>query len=741
MRRWIDIAVPVLLLLGALLLRVPAVGVSDSPLLLELRNLVFDAYQRQLPRPIRGDWPVRIADIDEESLKRFGQWPWPRTLLARLVDRLVQAGAGVVALDVVLAEPDRMAPAGILSAWQERPEVEALRPLLERLPDPDRELAASIAKTPAVVAFVLTPEAGSRRPAEKWGEGTEIGGDPRAFVPRFAGAVPTLGVIEAAAGGNGSVNFLPDADSTIRRVGLFHGLDGRLYPSLAAETVRVAAGAPNYDIKSAGGSGEWSFGEQTGIVAVRIGEPVVPTDANGAVRLYDSGHRPQRFVPAWRILDGDFDPAAVAGRIVLIGGAAAALEDIKSTPIEPVIAGVEIHAQVIEQILGGQFLQRPDWIEGAELLYLAALGLILIFAIRAVGALWSLLFALAAVGAAIAVSWYGFSRFGLLIDPLYPCLTALLVYLSGSLIGYLRSERERRFVRSVMGRYLAPTWVDEIGRHPERLKLGGELRDLTVLFSDIRGFTRIAERLEPQELTKLLDRFLTPLTRIIQRTGTIDKYMGDCIMAFWNAPLDVPGHGREAVAAALEIRAELRRLNEELRMEADGEGREPIMLAAGIGLNSGRACVGNMGSEQRFDYSVIGDTVNVASRLEGLARVYGVDIVVGEDTARQAAGFALLELDRVRVKGRDAPLRIFTVLGDGSLAATHRFETLASDNAAMLSAYRNRDWIRARAALDACRQVDPALADFYDLYEQRIAGYERAPPPADWDGVFAATTK
>ncbi len=741
MRRWIDIAVPLLLLLGAVLLRVPAFGVSDSPLLLELRNLVFDAYQRQLPRAERGDLPVRIADIDEESLKRFGQWPWPRTLLARLVDRLADAGARVVVLDVVLAEPDRMAPAGILSSWRDRPEIEALRPLLETLPDPDSQLAASLARTRAVVSFVLSPVAGSRPPAVKWGEGTEAGADPRDFVRRFAGAVPTLPVIEAAARGNGSVNSLPDADSIVRRVGLFHGLNGRLYPSLVAETVRVAFEAPNYEIKSSGASGEWSFGERTGIVAVRIGEPIVPTDANGAVRLYDSGHQPRRFVPAWRVLEGAFDPDAVAGRIVLIGGTAAALEDLKSTPLEPVVAGVEIHAQVIEQILGGQFLRRPDWIEGAELLYLMVFGIILIFAIHSVGALWSLLFAIAAAAGAIAGSWHGFSRFGILIDPLYPCLTTLLVYLSGSLIGYLRSERERQFVRTVMGRYLAPAWVDELGRHPERLKLGGELRELTVLFSDIRGFTRIAERLEPQELTKLLNRFLTPLTRIIQRTGTIDKYMGDCIMAFWNAPLDVPGHGREAVAAALEMRAELRRLNGDLKMEADREGREPIILVTGIGLNSGRACVGNMGSEQRFDYSVIGDAVNIASRLEGLAPVYGVDIVVGEDTARQASGFALLELDLVRVKGRDRPLRIFTALGDDGVAASHGFETLAARNAAMLSAYRRRDWSGARAALRACRQIDSALADFYGMYEERIAVYERMPPPAEWDGVFAAPTK
>jgi adenylate cyclase len=742
MKRWLDVLIPGLLLFAAVLLRLPAFGVSDSPLLLELRNLVFDSYQRRLPRAYRDDLPVRIVDIDEESLRRLGQWPWPRTLLARLLDRLADAGAAVVTFDILFAEPDRLAPANLLSTWEDRPELADLRPLLSRLPDPDAELATSATRMKTVTAFALTREPGRRKPAEKWGGGSEAGPDPRQFVPQFAGAITTLPAIEAAAQGNGSVNFLPDPDSTVRRAPLFSGLGGKLYPSLAAEAVRLAYGAPSYDIKAAGASGEWSFGQQTGIVAVRIGQPIVPTDEEGAIRLYDSGHRPERFIPAWRLLAHDFDPDAVAGQIVLIGSSAEALKDIKATPLAPIVAGVEIHAQVIEQILGGQFLQRPDWIEGAELLYLTGLGLVLILAIRLVGALWSLLLALAAAGGAIATSWIGFARFGYLIDPLYPCLAALLVYLSGSLIGYLKSESEKRFVRGAMGRYLSPVWVAELSRHPERLALGGETRELTVLFSDIRGFTHIAERLDAHALTQLINRFLTPLTQVIQDSrGFIDKYMGDCIMAFWNAPLDVPDHPQKAARAALAMRAELRRLNDVLAAEAAREGRDPIVLGAGIGVNSGRACVGNMGSEQRFDYSAIGDTVNIASRLEGLSRAYGVDIVIGEATARQLAGLALLELDQVRVKGRAAPLRIYAVLGDEQAAAAGDFATLATHHVAMLSAYRRQDWATARLELSACRSSGASPAALYDVYERRIALYEGSPPPADWDGVFTATTK
>ncbi|MGH6929170.1 MAG: CHASE2 domain-containing protein, partial [Dongiaceae bacterium] len=492
MRRWFDIAIPALLLLGAVLLRIPALGVSDSAPMLELRNLVFDAYQRQWPRAYRTDLPVRIVDVDEESLRRFGQWPWPRTLFARIVDRLAEADAGVVAFDIVFAEPDRMAPTNFLSTWRDYLESERLRSEIEELPDPDILLSASMAKTRTVTAFVLTPEPGMRKPATKWGEGAILGDDPRAFVRNFAGALTTQPVIEAAAQGNGSVNYIPDSDSTVRRAGLFYGLDGELYPSLAAEAVRLASAAPSYDYQSSGASGILGFGEQTGIVAVRLGQPIVPTDADGAIRLYDSGHQPQRFIPAWQILDGSFDADAISGNIVLVGTSAAAVKDVKTTPLDPVMAGVEVHAQVIEQILSGEFLQRPDWIVGAELLYLIAFGAVLIFAIRYAGALWSLLIALGAAGVAIGVSATSFHQAGLLIDPLYPCLVALLLYVSGTYLGYRKTERQKRVVRNIMSRYLAPALVTQLERHPELLKLGGDLRELTVLFSDIRGFTRIA---------------------------------------------------------------------------------------------------------------------------------------------------------------------------------------------------------------------------------------------------------
>lgn len=735
LKRWLDLLVPGLLLLAAV-----AVTLPDFRLVEQLRNLVFDSFQRQAPRAYQPQ-PVRVIDIDEASLQRLGQWPWPRDLVARLVDRLGEMGAAAVALDIIFAEPDRFSPANLARLWQDRPELATLRSAIAQLPDSDAVLAESLARTPSVTAFSLSNSGRDLRPEVKAGFAT-AGDDPLQFVSRFAGAVTALPTLEAAATGNGAANYIAEADNVVRRAPLLMAFDDQLYPSLAAEALRVAQGASTYVIKSSGASQEESFGESTGIAKVRIGDAIVPTDAEGRLLLHDTGHVADRFIPAWRVLAADFSADEVAGMIVIVGSTAEALKDLRTTPLAPVMPGVEIHAMVIEQILAQDFLQRPDWIQGAETIGFALIGLALMVVMRFAGALWSLAAAVSMGAGIILGCWYAFTRLGYLIDPLLPCLVVLLVYLSGSLVAYLRSEHERRFIRNLFGRYLSPVLVEQMSRHPDQVRLGGEMRNLTLLFSDVRGFTRIAEQLEPQELTALMNRFLTPLTGIIQKSGGfIDKYMGDCIMAFWNAPLDVAGHGGKAVAASIEMRAALAHLNVVLQAEAAAHGRPPIVLAAGIGLNSGSACVGNMGSEQRMEYSVVGDMVNVASRLEGLSRAYGVDTVVGEDTAAQAPGFAFIELDQVRVKGRATPLRIFTVFGDEAVAASAGFRTLQEHHGALLAAYRRQDWGGARRALAACRPLAPSLEEFYDVYEQRIAAYEQSPPPADWDGVFTATTK
>jgi adenylate cyclase len=327
----------------------------------------------------------------------------------------------------------------------------------------------------------------------------------------------------------------------------------------------------------------------------------------------------------------------------------------------------------------------------------------------------------------------------MLFDPIYPSFAALAIYISGSLLGYLRTEGERRHVRRAFSQYLAPAIVEQLSRHPERLKLGGELRDLTVMFSDIRDFTKIAEKLDPQALTHLINAILTPLTAAIYAfKGTIDKYIGDCIMAFWNAPVDDQEHRRNSLRAALAMREALVAANQRLAAEAAKAGRPAIPVGVGIGINSGPCSVGNMGSDQRFAYSALGDTVNLASRLESLTRAYGVEIIVGEDAAEGIADMALLEIDRVRVKGRSEPLTIHTLLAASRDAA---FERLAEAQGRFLAAYRRQDWAAARTILAECRDLAPGLADLHALYENRMADYETEPADPAWDGVYVATSK
>ena len=444
------------------------------------------------------------------------------------------------------------------------------------------------------------------------------------------------------------------------------------------------------------------------------------------------------------MFEDDFDARQVRDHILFVGTSAAGLMDIRATPLSQSIPGVELHAQVIEQMLLQDFLERPDYADGLELVCLLVFGLILVLVLPRTGAAWGGLVTGIGIAAALGFSWYAFVELRLLFAPIYPSIIALFVYLSSSIISYLRTEAERQQVRSAFSRFMSPALVEQLAEDPSRLKLGGEMRDMTLLFCDIRGFTTISEQFDAVGLTRLINRFLTPMTNVIlDRRGTIDKYMGDCIMAFWNAPLDDADHVRNGCRSALVMMDRLGPLNEELRKEAEEEGRKDVPIKIGIGLNTGECCVGNMGSDLRFDYSVLGDDVNLASRLEGQSKSYGVDIVIGENTQVRADGFATLELDLIQVKGKTVPVRIFALMGDEALADDTTFQALLAKHGDMLAAFRGQEWTRMRALVAECRERAPGLGlgPLYDLYDERCDAFEADPPGDDWDGVFVATTK
>ncbi|MBX3454892.1 adenylate/guanylate cyclase domain-containing protein [Ferrovibrio sp.] len=737
--------IPAMLLVLALFWR----AFDPAGLIVDFRTTVFDYYQRLAPREYQ-PVPVRILDIDDESIEKLGlQWPWPRTLVAEIIARLANAGAAATVFDVVFSEPDRTSPSEVSKIWQRFSQVEDraddLAEKLAGLPDHDAMLAQIIGQAENVVTgFVLVSENNGAKPRARAGFAA-AGDNPRQFLSGdFMGAVPTLKILEDASAGNGSFNFHPGRDLVIRSVPLLFKMGDQLYPSIAAEGLRVAQRARSYVVKSSGASGETALGAASGINTIRIGNFEVPTNATGELPVHFTLPVPERYVPVWKLLADEVDPQLLDGHIVLIGTSASGLRDIRPSPINPVMPGVEAHAQATEQILLGHFLQRPDWAAGAEWLFTVALGLGLILLLARSGAMWSAVIGASAIVLAIGLSWYGYRQHLLLVDPVTPSLIGFAVYLSGSLTGYLRTEAEKKQVRGAFAQYLSPALVEQLAADPTRLRLGGETRDMTFLFCDIRGFTAVSEQFKgnPQGLTKLINRFLTPMTDVIlARQGTIDKYMGDCIMAFWNAPLDDPRHAEHACESALTMFARLKLLNAELKAEAEAEQRPFIGINIGIGLNTGECVVGNMGSEQRFDYSVLGDAVNLASRLEGQSKTYGVGVVIGELTRRAAPGWAALELDLIAVKGKKEAVRIFALLGDATEAESQPFKDFTVRHDAMLAAYRAQDWDGVAAALPDLRGIRPDLDGLYDLYQERVEFFRAEPPGESWDGVFVATSK
>jgi len=758
MKRRLDLLIPFALLLAALVVRA-----EEGPGIERLRNLVFDSYQRFHPRPY-SDAGVTIVDIDEESLAKIGQWPWPRSTLATLVTRLGQQAAAAIALDIILAEPDRTGPKNLLKLWPDNPDLRAVKDTILKLPDPDMELAQALASNPTIVgvALVNQPVSGSdATPLPQKAGLVNAGDDARNFLPRFAEAVRPLPLFELAAYGYGAVNVAPDPDGTIRRLPLMATLGDAILPGFASEALRVALKGSTYQVKASGANNVVQFFDE-GISFVRVVgkvngqkiDTIIPTERNGSIILYDSGTQPGRFVPAWQVLEGKADPNRIAGHIVLIGSTSEGLKDLKSTPLAPTMAGVEVTAQILEQIITGTYLKRPFWAWQIELGFLFLFGSALIIIARRFSAVGGALIGFFGSAAAIAASWFAFTRYGWLVDPIFPVAVALLLYMATTFLGYLRTEGEKRFIRDVFSQMMSPILVEKLASQPEPPKLGGELRELTVMFSDLQGFTSIAEGLEPQELTRLINRFMTPMARVIQddQAGTIDKYMGDAIMAFWNAPLDVPDHAARALAAALGMRAALVTLNAELAREAAEKGEGPMGLAFGIGINTGPCSVGYMGSEQRKAYTTIGDAVNLASRLEGLTRLYGVDCVLGDSTAQAVApaggaapAFALIEVDLVRVKGKQRPEPVHALIGDAALAESEPFRRLAAAHRAFMAAYRAQDWPAASEALVGLHHQTehhfPMLMPLYALYQRRIDEFRAHPPPQPWDGVFAARGK
>jgi adenylate cyclase len=728
-----------LALISAALVMLVLALLTDDPLIRGLETASLDLRFR-----LRGVRPpgseVTVILVDDRSLEALGRWPLSRALFARAVELLDDAGAKVVAFDLLFTEPDEPVPADLREAARAAAAAIAgerrdeLRAALERLADSDSDnrFAAAIRACGRVLlpigfSFVEAPgeePAWLSRSAYARFEKSPLA---PVFPLRPRSTVPPIEKHAAAAAGLGHATIAYDRDGAPRYDYAALPFEADFLPSLSLRAAAAYLGVTWPEVALALGSG------------VHLGELTVPTDR--AMRLLINYRGPRNTFPSFSFADllaGHVAADKLAGRVVLIGASFVGSGDSYAQPFGSTpMPGVERMANIIATIIGRDFIGAPS---GSWNIVVAMAILLMAASAGAMTEFLPTRFAVLA-GAAPIAAWgtaallaFAKSVWLPLVEPTAALAAAAATVL---LFRYWVVDRDGRRIRTAFRQYLAPEMVAELAAHPERLQLGGEMRTVTILFCDIRSFTTLAEGMDAKTLTSFLNSFLSPMTEIItQQKGTIDKYLGDGIMAFWNAPLDDPDHARNAVHAAQAMRRKLVELNRGWEAEALAAGELFRTVRMGIGINTGECCVGNYGSQQRFNYSLQGDPVNLASRLESLSKIYGVDLVIGEETAARLGDPQLIEIDLVAVKGKTQAVRVYTLFPEPIEG-----EEFIARHSALLKAYRRQDWDGARAALADCRRYDARLAQLYDLYDERIGVFIAHPPGPDWDGVFVAVEK
>jgi adenylate cyclase len=697
---------------------------QDFAFMQSLRNLVFDQYQRLEPRESPPDMPVRIIDIDDESIRKIGQWPWPRSRVATMIDRLAELGAASIAFDMVFSEPDRTSPSTLVEDILSREgEIDPeLRRKLEAIPDNDHLLAQSLSNAPTVIGFFGSTRKSAARPRETAGF-VFAGEDPKKSLIFMNGAITSLPLLQNAATGVASVSLTGGRTSdVIRQVPLFITDGEQMFPTLSMEALRVATGASTFVLKTATASGETSGGT-IGVVAAKVGDFVIPTTASGEIQVYYGFDDPKEYVSASQLLGDNYMSLSplIAGNIVFIGTSAVGLSDLRVTALGQTVPGVSLHSQIIKQVLTGNYLQRPDWASGAEMAMAIAITLLMMAVLPFAGAFVSAVFGGVCAAGVLAISWYAFHEYGVLLEPIFAMLTGAVVYVLSVTLTFAATERERRFVRGAFQQYLAPTLLKKLEESPEQLVLGGEIRDITMMFMDIRNFTGISEKLSPDELVNFINRLFSPLADVIQENeGAIDKYIGDSIMAFWNAPLDVEDHQRKACKTALKMIEAVEKLNAEDGFGFRANNVDLPEIKIGVGINAGEACVGNMGSSNRFNYSVVGDTVNVAARIESETKNIGSPVVVSEATVNAVPDLAFLFVGNLMLKGKSHGVDLYALVGDEEYSQTEEFRLLKERHEELLAAASSANGEELAEAANKCRAAAPEkLAELYKKFVER----------------------
>ena len=632
---------------------------------------------------------IYTVNIDEASLDRYGQWPLPRDQYAKIIEDLYQRGAGLVVLNVLMAEPDRTGG--------------------------DAVLANALKQYPVVLPSV--PSAKTKNTPKQPGSAV-IGAEYSDLIVQYPGLIANVRPLEASAVGIGIVNTLPEVDGVNRRLPMVVAVDGKLYPSLAMETLRVAAGDSTFQVKMS----------EIGVEKMRIPAiGAITTDNLG--RVWVDLSQQSKSVSLTQL------PRDFGGAIVIVGPTAAGI----ANPV-PTAGGAvwpqEFQAKTIGTMINGVVIQRPDYADGVEILSLLIFGVLIIFLSRwtyvGIGA------TVVVIGASVPGTMYAFNNWLVLGDATAIAAGLVIIALHTYGVKFVSEFLQKQQIKKQFGTYLSPAMVEKLQKNPELLQLGGESRELSIMFTDVRGFTSISEHYgkDVQGLTKIMNRYMTAMTaKIIENQGTLDKYIGDAQMAFWNAPLDDADHAKNAVRTGLQMMGSLDAFNREVT----AEGVPPFGM--GLGINTDTVVVGNMGSDQRFDYTCLGDGVNLASRLEGQSKPYGVKIVLGQKTAQLVKDeYYVLELDCIAVKGKTQGVTIYTVLGRNDEVAADLADRQMHD--AMLALYRKQKFDQAvKVCQDLKGRFDGAMDQYYDAWQQRCEEMKNVELPPDWDGVYRATSK
>lgn len=702
-----------------------------------VENKLYDTRLR-FTMPNTPDDSVVILDVDEKSLKEEGHWPWGRDKLAVLMDKLFDKyGVAVVGFDVVFAEKDNSSGLRVLQdlAQHQLKDVPGFQSALSQLKpqlEYDTLFANKLKQRNVVLGYYFNSEqsVSGVLPEPVFPPGV-FKEHPVGFVRSdgFGGNLPEL---QKSAASAGHFTQVPDADGVVRRVPMLIEHAGAYYESLSLAVVRTLLGSPKLlaGFGAGGDDRDYAGLEWLALDALRI-----PVDGGANALIPYRGSRGSfKYISVTDVLHDRVPLADLNHKIILVGTSAPGLMDLRSTPVGEVYPGVEIHANLISGMLNQSIKSSPPYILGVEVLLLLIVGVALSFLLPRLNPMQDTVVSLSVLLVTVLIDGSVWLYGGIALPLAGGLMMIIALFALNMSYGYFVESRTKRQITHLFGQYVPREVVGELSERPEQVSMEGDSREMTILFSDVRGFTTISEGLDSKELSLLMNEFLTPLSRVVYKhRGTIDKYMGDCIMAFWGAPLPDVHHAHHAILAGLEMQKVL----EELQPHFKERGWPPIHI--GVGLNTGRVSVGNMGSEVRVAYTVMGDAVNLASRLEGITKEYGAGIVVGENTRMAAPEFVYRELDWVRVKGKEKPVAIFEPLGlVGQVEETVLEEVKLFQQ--VLRAYRKQDWEQAELQLFDLQKMSPE-AKLYQVYAERIFHFKNNSPSSDWDGVFVFKTK